>query len=283
MTDPCGNATCSDMSVSGETHTTTYSYADSYTTLSNGQNVSYTPSGNTNAYLTKITYPTTVTSDHTGTHPVQHVVNFTYDYNNGQLTISKDQNGQTTTYLYNDSLARPKVANYPDGGQTTISYNDSGSSPSVTTSKKIDTSGRLLTTVNVMDGLGHAVQAQLTSDPDGTDYTDTTYDGLGRVWKQSNPHRSTSLSTDGTTTYFYDALGRACVVVPPDGTLPSGGTCPASQPTNTVFTTYSGNTTTVTDQAGKKRQSTTDGLGRLTKVVEDPGGLGYITNYSVSD
>jgi RHS repeat-associated protein len=47
-----------------------------------------------------------------------------------------------------------------------------------------------------------------------------------------------------------------------------------------LFTIYSGNTITVTDQAGKKRQSTTDGLGRLTQVVEDPGGRGYVTNYT---
>ncbi|PYV68464.1 MAG: hypothetical protein DMG96_36360 [Acidobacteria bacterium] len=282
MTDPCGNATCSDMNVSGETHTTTYSYADSYTTLSNGQNVSYTPSANTNAYLTRITYPTTVTADFNGTHAVQHVENFTYDFNNGQLTVSKDQNNQTSAYLYNDSLARPTLINYPDGGQTTISYNDSAPSPSVTASKKIDTSGRLLTTVTAMDGLGHIVKTQLCEDGSACTQpitADTIFNGLSRVWKQSNPHRIASLSTDGTTTYFYDALGRSCLVVPPDGTLPTGNACPATSPANDVFTTYSGNCATVTDQAGKGRKSCSDGLGRLNQVTEDPGGVGYVTNY----
>ena len=33
----------------------------------------------------------------------------------------------------------------------------------------------------MMDGIGHVVETQLTSDPDGTDLVDTTYDGLGRV------------------------------------------------------------------------------------------------------
>ena len=280
MKDPCGNGSCSDMNVAGETHTTTYSYADSYTVLSNGQNVTYSPPGNTNAYLTGITYPTTVTSDYTGTHAVQHIENFQYDYNTGQLTVSKDQNNQPTTYIYNDPLARPTQVTYPDQGQTTITYNDSPPSPSVTTSRKIDTSGRLLTTVKVMDGLGHAVQTQLTTDPDGADYTDTTYDGSGRVYKRSNPHRSASLSTDGTTTYFYDALGRPCLVVPADATVPSSAGCPTSQPTDTVFTTYSGASTTVIDEAGKKRQVQTDAVGGLTQVVEDPGGRGYATTYS---
>jgi hypothetical protein len=71
------------------------------------------------------------------------------------------------------------------------------------------------------------------------------------------------------------------VDVPPDGTAVTGNTCPASAPAKDLFTQYSGATTTVTDQTGKKRQSTADGLGRLIQVVEDPGGLGYVTSYTV--
>ena len=35
----------------------------------------------------------------------------------------------------------------------------------------------------------------------------------------------------------------------------------------------------MTDQAGKGRKSCSDGLGRLNQVTEDPGGVGYVTNY----
>jgi len=44
---------------------------------------------------------------------------------------------------------------------------------------------------------------------------------------------------------------------------------------------YSGNSVTVVDQAGKDRQSRTDALGRLIEVIEDPGagGLNYQTTY----
>jgi RHS repeat-associated protein len=49
---------------------------------------------------------------------------------------------------------------------------------------------------------------------------------------------------------------------------------------STVTTAYSGNCTTVTDEAGKKRQSCSDGLGRLTGVYEDPSALNYETDYS---
>jgi RHS repeat-associated protein len=246
---------------------TQFSYADSYTILSGGVNISYTPTGNTNAFLTTITDPLT------------HTQNFTYDFNNGQLTVSKDQNSLTTTYLYNDPFARPTLTTRPDNGQTTAAYNDTALT--VTTSKKINTS-QTVTTVALSDGVGHIKQTQITSDPQGTIYTDTTYDGLGRVYTVSNPYRSGSdpTTSSGTTTFFYDALGRKCLEVSPDGTQPTGGVCPTTQPANDLFTTYSGNTTTVTDQTGKSRKSVTDALGRLTYVFEDPAGLNYETDYT---
>src|SRR5262249_23931865 len=150
----------------------------------------------------------------------------------------------------NDSLTRLTEADFPDGGKTTVSYNDASPSPSVTTTRLVATSPSTLniSTTSVMDGMGSITQTQLTTDPDGATYTETTYDGLGRVRTQSNPHRSTAAATDGITTSYYDAIGRLCLVVPPDGILPSGSGCPTSQPNNTIFTTYSANTTTVTDQ-----------------------------------
>jgi RHS repeat-associated protein len=246
---------------------TQYFYADSYTVLSGGANSPYTSTYNTNAFLTKITNPLSQTD------------NFTYDFNTGQLTSTKDLNGLTTTHIYNDPLARPTSTTRPDNGQTTITYNDIAHT--VTTSKKINPT-QTITTVALADGLGHIKETQLTSDPQGTAYTDTTYDGLGRVRTVSNPYRSGSdpTTTLGTTTYFYDALGRKCLEVPPDGTLPSGSVCPTTQPANDLFTTYSGNTVTVTDQTAKSRKSVTDGLGRLTQVFEDPAGLNYETDYA---
>src|SRR5437764_8132795 len=203
VTDACGNSTCSDMP-SGSNHTTTYSYADIYSSCGGAA----PPSGATNAYLTRIT------------DALGHTQSFCYGYDDGQLRGSTDQNSQTTIYKYNDSFRRLTETDYPDGGQTTLSYNDSAPSPSVTTSKKIDTAGRLLTSVNVMDGLGHVVKTQLCEDGSACTQlitTDTTFDGLSRVWKQSNPHRAAASSTDGTTIFTYDALGRTTQVAQPDG------------------------------------------------------------------
>jgi len=265
LKDPCGSGTCSD--VTGTNHTTTFSYTDNFTVFSGGQNVACTTScpGSANAFVTTIT------------DPLGHSTSFSYDYNNGQLTNSTDANSQTTSYIYNDLLARPTQTNFPDGGQTQISYNDSA--PSVTTCQLISgTAGASCdathpppgwkTILSSLDGLGHVVQTELVSDPDTATYTATQFDGLGRTYKSWNATRclppTTNCSTEptwGYTTYAYDALGRSTTVTEPDGSQ--------------FTTTYSGNQTTISDGAGNQRISQSDALGRLMSVWEAPNATGY--------
>lgn len=249
MTDPCGNAPCSDMA--GTSHTTTYSYTDSYS--------SGTPPGSTNAYLTRIT------------DALGHFSTYKYSYSDGQLTSSTDQNSQTAQYKYDiqpsgcsflDHLDRLGEIDYPDGGTATYCYNDAPPSPSVTQTKLIDTNPLAqLTTTTLMDGFGHVTHIQLTGDLEGTDVTDTTYDGSGRVRTVSNPHRAGAAPTDGTTTYDYDALGRTTKVTRPDS--------------STVLTTYTGRATDVMDEGNGTRRvervSQIDGLGRRASVCEVTG------------
>jgi len=243
--------------MTGSNHTTTYSYTDN---PPGGD-----PAGNSNAYVTQINYPTPADG-------VAQVEKFSYNYSAGLLASSVDVNGKTTSYTYTDPLNRPTETDYPDGGQTTIAYNDSV--PSVTTSTLLS-AGVSETKVAIMDGMRHVIQTQLTSDPDGADLMDTTYDGGGRVWKQSNPHRSTTLSTDGTTVHSYDPLGRPITLVHPDGTIqqwcyndvvPATGTfCSAH------LGTVPGAWVDFTDEKGNHWQRTADGLGRLAEVIEPDG------------
>ena len=185
----------------------------------------------------------------------------------GVQISSADENGQPATITYNDPYFwRPAQQNFADGGQTNWIY--SGAT-SVTTTTKMNASQNIVTTT-LLDGLGRASQTELTSDPQGTDYTLTTYDTLGRIGTVYNPTRcnpptSNCESTWGKTIYAYDALNRVTSVTDPDSSVAS-----ASYPNNTV---------TVIDEAGKKRQIQTDALGRITQVTEDPGGLGYVTTY----
>ena len=238
-------------------NTTSYSHADSFTSINGAP-----PSGKTtNAYLTQVTMPRTNPGN------VSHVEKFTYQYSDGQLASSSDQNSQTTSYYYNDDLERLTETDFPDGGKTTEAYNDSGTKPSVTTTILLSSSSSL-TTKTIMDGVGHTVGAQITSDPISTVYADTTYDGLGRVATKSNPYRTTGDATYGLTSYQYDALGRTLKVTTPDSSV--------------ATTSYYGPTATVTDQAGHVRTLTSDPLNRLGSVTEDPGTghFNYVTNYT---
>ncbi len=250
MTDACDNTACSDMS--GTNHATSYLYTDNFASGTG------TPPGQTKAYLTQTTYPQT--------NGVNHIEKFTWGYNDGQKRTSVDQNNLTVSYQYNDPLIRPTQINYPDTGQAPISYNDS--LRTVTTSRTINAT-QTATTVKVADGLGHIKQTQLTTDPQGTVYTDTTYDGFGRVRTVSNPYRlgTDPTTTSGTTTYLYDALGRKVTEVPPGGTTWA----------NNISTQYSGNCTVVTDPSLRARKSCADSLGRLIEVDEPSAPLS-ITN-----
>ena len=238
MTDPRGNQT-------------TYSYTDSYS--------SGTPPGPTNAYLTQVTHPNT---------GVAHIEKFSYAYASGEVTSSTDQNNLVTNYKYVDNLARLTETDLPDGGVTTIAYNDtaynpSTPSPSVTTTKKINTTTNLVSVV-ATDGLGHVVTNLLTSDPQGTIHTDTTYDGLGRVQSASNPYRTGTdpTTSSGTTTYAYDSLGHKLTESYPDSSV--------------LTTAYCAGSTLVTDPSGKWR-SRVDGLGRLVEV-DEPNAPGATVN-----
>jgi RHS repeat-associated protein len=109
-----------------------------------------------------------------------------------------------------------------------------------------------------MDGLMHTVQRKLVSDPDGTTYVTTSYDGTGKPYQVSNPYHSTSDSTYGITTYTYDALGRTTNITHPDGAY--------------ATTSYAGRATSVQDEGNGsvsvQRISQVDGFGRLTSVCE---------------
>jgi len=73
---------------------------------------------------------------------IVHSISGNYDFNIGLLTSFTDQNGQVSTYSY-DNMSRITGGNYPDLGQTSVSYADTVP-PSVTLTKKITSSLNLV-------------------------------------------------------------------------------------------------------------------------------------------
>jgi RHS repeat-associated protein len=201
----------------------------------------------------------------------------TWNCNGGVVTSSTDVNGQPTTYTYNDPLWRQTGTSYPDGGSATTAYNTGASLPwTVSTSTAINANATM-TGSTQYDGLGRTTETQVTSDPDGTDTAVTTYDAEGRVLTQSNPHRASPSSTDGTTTHYYDALNRPIKTVEQDGSVLQycyNGT-PATPPVANCSTHLGSVSAGVwvdsTDEATNHWQRSMDSLGRLTEVVEPNG------------
>ena len=108
-----------------------------------------------------------------------------------------DENSQTTSFCYTtggcsgstyDPFYRLTGVTYPDAGQEKVTYSDAGPTPSVTASTLL-TAGNWMSKETIYDAFGHPTKTELTSDPDGTDYTQTTYDGLAHVWTVTNPYR----------------------------------------------------------------------------------------------
>jgi len=131
-------------------------------------------------------------------------------------------------------------------------------------------SGSTIRSISTMDGMGHIVQTQSLEDNAVVTSVDTVYDGLGRVASVSNPYRTIGESTYGLTTNIYDPLGRKLTQLNPDNI-------------SSQSWSYSGTTTTFTNENNNQWVRTLDALGRLIKVSEPngvPNGTPMLTEYS---
>ena len=149
----------------------------------------------------------------------------------------------------------------PDGAVTSYSY----------TPTTVDTyrdqkavNDQALHTEILYDGLGR--ESETRQYKSGSEYISTTrtYDALGQLATTTNP----SIPGDGlnfATSYQSDGLGRNTLVQTADGAQ--------------VISSYAGNAVTVKDPAGHVRKTTSDALGRISSVTEDPVGLNYVTSY----
>src|SRR5262249_22074944 len=201
------------------------------------------------------TSPTQVTrGDPSSAHLTDTAV---YDFNTGRPTQVTDPNNLSVTYSYDPDL-RPITANLPTGATANASFNDGSM---YATSGLSYTDGGVNKSVigtTYSNGWGQATQ---TVDGAGNK-VNYAYNGMGQVQSISGPFPPNS-PPGPLTSFQYDALGRVTLTTFPDN--------------NTVQTSYSGNTGTITDQAGRKTQRQFDGLGRLTSVTEQDPGTGALT------
>jgi RHS repeat-associated protein len=173
---------------------------------------------------------------------------FTYFSDTGLVHTAKDPNNQQTSYTY-DFLKRLTGATRPDSSNLTYSYNDSAFTSDVTT--PIDSS-RSVQQITTFNGLGQPYTSTVEDNSNAVySIVQTNYDAMGRPYRTSNPYTS---SPSYWTTTTFDALFRPTQV--------------QLQDNSSISYSYSANTATVTDPAGKKRKTVSDGAGRLAKVFE---------------
>lgn len=191
------------------------------------------------------------------------------DYYLGLAVDSEDANGIVNSVSCGtDLLDRPRwqIRDYNGGtdtkSQTNFVYNDAART--VTTSRDQTTyNDDTLKSEIVYDGLGRTIETRQYEGLGIFNAVRMQYDAFGRKNKTSNPFAQSD--TPVWTITAFDALGRVTSFTTPDNA--------------TVVTAYNGNSVTVTDQAGNVRKTTSDALGRLVQVFEDPNGLNYQTTY----
>lgn len=224
----------------------------------------------------KYAYATsTTTADPDGTGTALPLTTGTvYDFNTGLATTTTDANGQMTQMSYADDLGvadpmnRLRRVTRPDGSWTAYDYNDVVGDLYVRTTTSLD-DARSTESIQYVDALGRHSRSFVSEGGSPATYltTDTQYDSMGRVWRTSNPYRTTATTdpvnpSNKWTANTYDALSRVKTVTLPDATK--------------VQTAYQGAYTTTTDQAGKQRRRLTDAMGRTVRVDEpdDSGDIG---------
>jgi RHS repeat-associated protein len=185
------------------------------------------------------------------------------DFNTSLQKDVTDPNSLQTTVASRDAALRPTEIDSPTGAKATASYNDSAMS--VSGSKIYDDNGteKTITETTDYDGWGRVIHQV---DANGGQIN-TNYDNMGRVASKTNPFTAGG-SPSYSTSFSYDVLGRVTTVTLPDS--------------QTLTTSYSGPSVTLTDQVNRKTQRVMDGLGRLVTVNEQDssGNLTQGTNYT---
>ena len=229
----------------------------------------------------------------------EHTTQIVYDYYTGLVRSQTDPNGALTETGYTNQLlgtvdpyGRPGVVIGPAVTSTVNGQQFVGHRRKVITRytdhlNQVETisdlnqeGDGLLNSRTTADALGRVTITEASED--GTaNYTIRSrndFERMGRITYGSNPTRDNGATTDGWTRTTRDDLGRVVEVATFNG--PARPAATATNWNGRVQTGYDLEQTTVTDQAGKKRKSVVDGLGRLAKVYEDPEASNLETSYT---
>jgi YD repeat-containing protein len=214
-------------------------------------------------YSTSYSLPTTIVPN--SNTSLQATMTYASSFAVTQVVGPNSATGSTSYDVY----GRPYQTVIPDGATTTYTYSYSPTYQVATVNNKwrkttLDGFGR---TIQVDSGHDAVTDANTVSRV-VTQYAPCACSPLLKIWRVSQPYNPNTSSAVWTT-YTYDATGRTISVLAPDGA-------------STSTQSYSGNSTTITDAAGKWKTSTKDAFGNLTLVTEPnpAGGSNWTTTYT---
>jgi RHS repeat-associated protein len=172
------------------------------------------------------------------------------------VTSVTGPNGATGNATY-DLYGRPTSNTSTDGAVTNYTYSYLPNTQTATITNGSGTIWKKTT----LDGFGRTIKVETGHDSTTVSVSEMQYapcacSPLGKLWRTSVPYAPGQ--TPLWTTNTYDGSGRTLTVVKPDGA-------------STTRYLYQGNTTRVTDPAGKWKLFTNDAMGNLASVTEpDP-------------
>lgn len=183
-----------------------------------------------------------------------------YDYSTGLPLYTQDANGPTTRTYDPDTLLLGNVL-WPTGATTGYLHDLSSFSIWKT---DWDASGDYAgTSIVILNGRGLPIgQISLLGNLPANAIL-TKYDALGRVWKQTLPHRGDQTPQWNETAY--DALGRVVLTRAADGSTQSQVYDESGRPD--AASTKPGQTVRTSDAWGRERWMRYNALGQLEEVV----------------
>ena len=223
---------------------------------------------------------TTTTFDARGEFPTTvanalgHSETWTYDNRFGAPLTQTGPNGLTTSWTYDD-FGRVMRETRSDGTYTEYSYDYCTGVAGGTAACPTQAAYVVSAVSKASNGTPNAPEVKTYSDThgrqvaadtqgfDGSTIRQTTeYDALGRTERESKPY-FTSGGTQYWTTYTFDALGRVTLVTLPDS--------------STATNSYSGLTTTVTNDLSQTTTTVKNARGEIISVTDN---IGSVTSYT---
>ena len=221
---------------------------------------------------TQYAYPTTQTrgsSDPNST--IRNLSTAVYDFYTGLVKQTTDPNGRTDSTVYDADTLRPTVSTSSTGAYSSTAYDDAA----MTITEEIHEYGGNLAgkSVKYLNGIGQVVKQQDLGANNIWDIVEAKYNSLGQPWKRSRPYRTGDTVQWTETTY--DLLGRTTQVTEPDGSTSKAFYNETQRPDSA--TNLAGSTIRVVDAWGRERWGRYDALEKLAEVAEpNPSGNGSV-------